>query len=280
MKKLLVLFFTCLTTAGLFAQCFKGKAIYSTGSEMKLSFSPPPSDSSSQKIKTKKPMMTAQEKALNEQIRKSMQKEYELLFNQTESIYKEIPKLKNEIEGKGVQVIGIGGGTEGGLYKDTRNRKYLENRDVFGKLFLVSDSLQQLDWMLEKESKTIGSYTCYKAIAYQETKKVKKIKEGTEEKEVVTTDSTKITAWYTPEIPINQGPAEYWGLPGFILEVSNGKLHMVCSKITLNPEEEIEIKKPAKGKKADRVTFKKIYNKKVMDMVKMYDEKRKKDKGK
>ena len=28
-----------------------------------------------------------------------------------------------------------------------------------------------------------------------------------------------VTAWYTPQIPVNQGPGEYWGLPGLILEV-------------------------------------------------------------
>ena len=29
---------------------------------------------------------------------------------------------------------------------------------------------------------------------------------------------TQIEAWYTLQIPLKQGPAEYWGLPGLILE--------------------------------------------------------------
>jgi GLPGLI family protein len=40
-----------------------------------------------------------------------------------------------------------------------------------------------------------------------------------------------ITAWYTPEIPVNQGP-ENWGLPGLILEINDGKTVMFenCTK--------------------------------------------------
>jgi GLPGLI family protein len=44
-----------------------------------------------------------------------------------------------------------------------------------------------------------------------------------------------ITAWYTPEIPVNQGPENYWGLPGLILEINDGKTVILCSKIVLNP---------------------------------------------
>jgi GLPGLI family protein len=32
-----------------------------------------------------------------------------------------------------------------------------------------------------------------------------------------------ITAWYT-EIQVNQGPENYWGLPGLILEINDGEL--------------------------------------------------------
>ena len=57
-----------------------------------------------------------------------------------------------------------------------------------------------------------------------------------------------ITAWYAPEIPVNQGPENYWGLPGLILEVNDGKTIVLCSKIVLNTKEKVTIKEPTKGK--------------------------------
>ena len=44
----------------------------------------------------------------------------------------------------------------------------------------------------------------------------------------------QITAWYTPDIPINQGPENYWGLPGLILEINEPELIILCSKVVLN----------------------------------------------
>ena len=57
-----------------------------------------------------------------------------------------------------------------------------------------------------------------------------------------------IEAWYTPQIPVAHGPAEYWGLPGLILEVSAGNTVMLCSKIVMNPDTKLKIEAPEKGK--------------------------------
>ena len=64
-----------------------------------------------------------------------------------------------------------------------------------------------------------------------------------------------VTAWYTPQIPVSQGPGEYWGLPGLILEVNAGTTTVLCTEITLNPNEKVTIKKPSKGKKVTRDEF-------------------------
>jgi len=67
-----------------------------------------------------------------------------------------------------------------------------------------------------------------------------------------------VTAWYSPDIPINQGPENYWGLPGLILEVSDGKTVILCSKIVINPKEKKEIKAPKKGKLVTQSEYDKI----------------------
>jgi GLPGLI family protein len=78
-----------------------------------------------------------------------------------------------------------------------------------------------------------------------------------------------ITAWYTPEIPVNQGPENYWGLPGLILEVNDGKTVILCSKIVLNPKEKAVIKAPVKGKVISQNDFDETVVKKIQEMREM-----------
>jgi GLPGLI family protein len=72
-----------------------------------------------------------------------------------------------------------------------------------------------------------------------------------------------VTAWYTPEIPVNQGPEGYWGLPGLILEINDGKTVILCSKVVLNPKVKAEIKAPTKGKLIPQKEFDEIVIKKT-----------------
>ncbi len=275
MKKIIILLCAAMLSYTLYAQDFQGKAIYQTSSVMNISFGTLVGEDST-KIKKTTTMSVAQQDDLSKQILKSMQKEYVLFFNKTESLYKEKPKLKNANEEGKIEVVGFGKGTEGGVYKNTRERIYLENRDVFGKLFLIEDTLRKYDWKMSNESKQIGAYTCYKATTYELSKRADK----GNNKNISKVDSTLITAWYTPQIPLSQGPAEYWGLPGFIIELNTGNLNILCSEIVLNPSEKIEIKRPGKGKKVNAEKFRKIYNEKVKELVKMYDSKRKKSNSK
>lgn len=270
MKKIIFLLCLFVMSSSLYSQSIRGKAIYKTSSVMNISFGPPTSTDSTKTNKVTT-VSVVQQDDINKQIRKSMQKEYELLFDKSASLYKEILKLKDLSQEGGVEVVGLGNGTEGKIYKNTQEQLYLENRDVFGKLFLIKDTLHHYDWKITKETKKIGAYTCYKAIAYEVVERT-----GNKENNTIKLDSTLITAWYTPEIPLSQGPAEYWGLPGFILELNNGRLNIICSEIILNPDEKIKVEKPGKGKKVNTNKFKEIYNEKVKEFVKMYDNKRKK----
>jgi len=66
-------------------------------------------------------------------------------------------------------------------------------------------------------------------------------------------------AWYTPEIPISNGPGKFGGLPGLILELHDPKQETVylCSEIILNPKKPIDIKVP-KGKTVSKEEFEKM----------------------
>ena len=88
--------------------------------------------------------------------------------------------------------------------------------------------------------------------------------------EVEVPKEVEVVAWYTPQIPVNQGPGEYWGLPGLILEVSSGRTTILCSKIILNPEEKKEIKVPSKGKVVTKSEYNETVKQKMKEMREMY----------
>ena len=72
------------------------------------------------------------------------------------------------------------------------------------------------------------------------------------------------------DIPISQGPGEYWGLPGLILEVSEGRTAILCSKITINPKEKIAIEAPKKGKKISQKEYQETMAKKALEMSEQF----------
>jgi len=87
----------------------------------------------------------------------------------------------------------------------------------------------------------------------------------------VTKEEITITAWYTPQIPVNNGPATYWGLPGLILEINDESQTIICSKIVINPANKLKIEAPKKGKVVTQEEFDKIMDKKVKEMNERYN---------
>jgi GLPGLI family protein len=68
---------------------------------------------------------------------------------------------------------------------------------------------------------------------------------------------------------VSQGPEGYWGLPGLILEVNDGKTTILCSKIVLNPKDKAEIKAPSNGKEVSQKEYDEIVVKKMEEMQEM-----------
>jgi len=214
------------------------------------------------------------QKTMEERMKKMLEKTFILNFDKTASIYKEEEKLDAPGQQGGMRIMMnsfMGGG--GTFYKDVKTKSYTVDKEFMGKEFLVVDSLPKLNWKLEQETKQIGGYNCYKATAVKEASKTDfrnfRPKNNDEKKPDEKKDDVKkasgetktnfednfempkeitVTAWYSPEIPVNQGPENYWGLPGLILEVNDGKTTILCSKIVLNAKEKVEIKPSKKGK--------------------------------
>lgn len=258
-----------------FSQDFQGKAYY-------ISKTNPDLDSwGGQK------MSEAQKKQIMDRMRSMFEKTYILTFDKQASIFKE----EEVLEAPGQRGFGMWGNsfTAGPQYKNVKSQQFIQDQEFFGRQFLITDSLQKLDWKLGSETKQIGQYLCMKATA---TKTVDEFdwrsmrrRDRSKENKETKTDSTKttsvsdeievpktveVTAWYTPQIPVNQGPGEYWGLPGLILEVNADRTTILCNKITLNPQQKIEIQAPDKGKVISRSDYNATVKKKMEEMREMY----------
>lgn len=231
------------------AQEFQGKAYFLSKSNMSLG-------------KWGDKLSELQKKQIKARLKNRLEKSYVLEFNKEESMYKEESKLD-----------AISGATDswgknfspGDIYKNLKTKTQTQNQEFYGKNFLVSDSLLDLKWNLGSETKKIGNYTCYKATSSIPTDvltwysfswdSLRKKTDSTSTGDKII-KMTTIEAWYTPQLPIGNGPGDYVGLPGMILEVSAGDTTLLCYKIILNPEEKIEIKVPSKGKVISKKDYK------------------------
>lgn len=250
MKK--VLFITALLfSGGIFAQDFQGVATFK--SHRKLD---------DFKIEGDGSQNDALQKQIQEQLIKQFQKEYILKFTKNASTYKQLEKLRSPQPQTSGFNITIDEGSDL-LYKNIKEKRYSNQTDIMGKPFLIKDELQPKEWVLGKDKKFIGEYECYKA-TYTDEYTMQTVNDGAI-KEVK--KKRFVTAWYTPQIPISNGPAAYEGLPGLILEINDGQLTLVCSKIVMNPKEAIELKEPTKGKIVTAKKFKEIMDKKNKEIM-------------
>jgi GLPGLI family protein len=264
--KLLVLktfMLSCLISGSMFAQDFSGRATYKT--HRKSSF-----ELDSTTIAAN-PGIQEQMEA---QMRKMFQKTFTLDFTKSESMYKEEQELdapKGPSANGGVMVMMMGGdGSSDILYKNISQNRMAHKTELMGKVFLIKDNLVAYDWELTGETKNIGIYTCYKAVYEREEESIEINMIDGEVKEEKVTKKTTLVAWYTTDVPVSNGPNNYGGLPGLILEVNDGDLTIVCSELVLNPKKVKEIIEPVKGKIVARKKFEDIAKEKTKEMMDRY----------
>ena len=263
-----------------FAQDFQGKAYYFSKTTMDMS-----------RFGGDRQMSEQQKKQMSDRMRQWLERTYILTFNKEESLYEEDEKLEAP-GGRGPSMWGSSF-SPGPQYKNVKTKTLLQDQEFFGKKFLIKEVMEPLDWKMGTETKQIGNYTCFKATAKRASTEIdwakmsrrrgggdenKKAKDSTQTSEDARTEENgatledevtemvEIVAWYTPMIPINQGPSDYWGLPGLILEVSAGNVIMLCSKIVMNPEEKEEIIIPNKGDVVTKQEYNDIIIEKMQEM--------------
>src|SRR6185436_17983069 len=160
---------------------------------------------------------------------KSRTDKFELTFGNNQSLWKQAESENNEdneFGGGGMQIRMIVAGSDDVMFCNFDAAKRVEQREMFDKKFIIEDSIRSLKWKLSEETKTVLNHLCRKAIATRYgTRMMMNMDNGKMERKEVK-DTTNIIAWFTTDVPVSAGPAEYQGqLPGLILEmdVNNGR---------------------------------------------------------
>ncbi|WP_421763919.1 GLPGLI family protein [Ekhidna sp.] len=217
-------------------------------------------------------MSPEMQESVRKQLMQQSQREYTLKFNLEEALWKEEAELESEAgapSGGGMQIRFSTGNAIS--YLNPSKNLFLEETEIFGKRFLIEDELPTFNWKITNETKKIGDYTVIKAEYQNITEQMTMSLSDSEQKTETVMDTTMMTAWYTPDIPVSQGPSNTWGLPGLILELKDGNFTFLCTKVELNPSSPIEIEVPSKGKKVSRDEADKIRDEKMQEMMKKYD---------
>lgn len=157
-------------------------------------------------------------------------------------------------EGMMVRSMGFFGGggagdAVGGAFTDLGDGTYVEVREFLGRTFRIPQDRPSFAWKLTGEAASFLGYPVFQAIAKQ--------------------DSTTIEAWFTPQIPVPAGPAQYGGLPGLILTLAVDSNRVVYTATVVDTTSTIgTISAPSEGNKVTRAEYDKIVAEKQAEMAK------------
>jgi len=135
--------------------------------------------------------------------------EYKMVISGKESSFTYVEKISNH-QDPNAPVIRVAPAGFGTTYKNLSDSTIRKNFDVYDKKYFSVDPLENCDWKITKEKKEILGFEVRKATAE---------------------DSTAVyTVWYAPKLNLSNGPADYWGLPGLILEAEKSSKTMVYNE--------------------------------------------------
>ncbi len=180
---------------------------------------------------------------------KEHRNEHLLYFNPEASIFQSAPPKKGADEpAAGQQGIQIRmQPPQEKYYTNLKDGQQVALQDFMGRKFLVSGARMKQSWKMTGRQKTILKYPCQEAVLYR-------------------TDDT-VTAWFTSSIPVSTGPRGLSGLPGLILESSEGRhQRMIATSVEPGAAPAQPIAAPKGGKKVTREEFTAIVDEKMREL--------------
>ncbi len=193
--------------------------------------------------------------AIADQIPKTRTDEYELLFSGNKSLWQYLPDARSEGDANtfagGGMIIRMAGGTNDVSFHDFANSLKVDQCEIGQKSFVVTDTIRKLEWKLTEETKKIKEYTVKKAVTSVTGSRMSISMENGEMKRTQIADTSLVVAWFTTDIPVSAGPADYQGqLPGVILELDINKGQTVYTATEISSKVNSgKIKEPREGKK-------------------------------
>ncbi len=181
---------------------------------------------------------------------KSMESFHRLVLKNDESVYEKDPDVKPlSSENDNSQRMFRRMRSSKTTYKNLSLSKVIEQQNMFGKDFLVMDSIENFKWKISAgEQKVVAGYTCMKAFFKDST--------------------NNFVVFFTTQIPKKNGPDKFGGLPGVILEVQSAQTHIIAIEVINSPVPELLI--PSKGDKMSRKEFTDMVKQKTEEMRQMW----------
>jgi len=168
---------------------------------------------------------------------------YEVLFRDSIAVYKAMPKdespdpFENTGNGNHLVMRFTGPGDDGIVYRNYSSGQVLEEAHLQDRKYIISDTLRQQAWKLSDDTATVLGHLCKKATT-------------------TTPRGSKVTAWYTADIPVPVGPDQFSGLPGAILKADVGDGDIVfTAKEVQDKVETKDLKAPAGAKPISRADY-------------------------
>lgn len=108
------------------------------------------------------------------------------------------------------------------IYKKSNAKEFIKKTNLLGKDVTIADQLIDFKWTIKDETVTIGDYSC-------------KVAEGLY-------NEKKITAYFTTQINVSEGPDIFQGLPGLIIKLDTpDKTYLVKNIVTKKENTKIDI---------------------------------------